>query len=343
MSTFLYFFLFTFWAIFWSFASVIIYRIKSWEWWIMWWRSHCTSCSKILQTLDLIPILSQIINKWVCRHCKKVVSKVYTILEITSWLLFALIWYFLIDLSLLAEWDTVEIIKLGFFLIIWFFTIIYTFYDILFLEIPESILALWIVLTLIILSIQTVVMWINIIDLPTNYSYGLEVWIAAIVLSLFIIWWLYVIMLKWLKEIWDILILVVIIFSLFLFKHFTEINLTDINILNWVIWALGIFIFFFIQIVISRWVWMWWWDLRIAIFIWLILWSSLSFSWVMITYIIWSIIWLWLIAYSRIKHLWKKKATGLNTQIPFWPFLAVWFFITLFYQNQILELIKMYI
>jgi hypothetical protein len=120
------------------------------------------------------------------------------------------------------------------------------------------------------------------------------------------------------------------------------VNLSDIAILNWILWALWIFLFFFIQIVISGWAWMWWGDLRIAIFIWLILWTSLAFPGVMITYLVWSIIWLSLIWYSKVKNLNKKKATKFNTQIPFWPFLATWFFITILFQNSILELMRIY-
>lgn len=341
MNTFFYASLFVLGTLFWSFASVIIYRIKSWEWWIMTWRSHCWSCKKILKSLDLIPIISYIINKWWCRHCKKKVSSIYPLLEISTWILFSLIWYFLIDFSLIFTWDLLEISKLIFFLIIGFITIIYTFYDILFLEIPESVLATWIWIILIVLSAQTLLSWVNIINPLSTWS-ELIPWIIAIILSFIIVWALYIIMLKWLKEIWDILILVVIVASLFAFKFFFWIKFCDFAILDWIIWALWIFIFFFTQIIISGWAWMWWGDLRIAILIWLILWISLSFPWIMITYMVWSVIWISLIIHSKIKHLKSSKATKLTTQIPFWPFLAIWFFITIFYQKEILDLIKMY-
>ncbi len=330
--------LFVLWTMFWSFASVIIYRIKSWEWWILNGRSHCWKCNKLLKALDLIPIFPYLINKWKCNKCMNKISHIYPILEISAWVLFTLIWYFLIDSSLLFIWNTLEIYKLLFFLTIWFFSIIYIFYDILFLEIPEIIMSIWIWVILFVLSIQTIFSWINIISNMPSWVNNLNVWISAIILSLSIIVWLYIIMLKWLKEIYDVLILILIIFSLLIFKYIFDINLSDIAILNWLLWALSIFLFFFIQILISRWAWMWWGDLRIAILIWLILWTSLSFPWMMITYLVWSIIWLTMIACSKIKNLNNKKATKFESQVPFWPFLAIWFFITLFFQNRILEL-----
>jgi prepilin signal peptidase PulO-like enzyme (type II secretory pathway) len=38
----------------------------------------------------------------------------------------------------------------------------------------------------------------------------------------------------------------------------------------------------------------------------------------------------------------KTKSWELNTQVPFWPFIAIWFFLTIFYQEQINNLLKIY-
>jgi len=342
MDTLFYSSLFILWTMFWSFASVIIYRIKSWEWWILNWRSHCWKCNRLLKALDLIPIFSYLMNKWTCYKCKNKISKIYPILEITTWLLFLGIWYFLVNSFLIFSWDITEIFKLIFLLLIGLFTIIYSFYDILFLEIPEIILSLWIWLILIILSIQTIFSWVSIINNIPSWISSIWIWISSILLSISIIVWLYFIMLKWLKEKYDILIVLAIILSLIIFKYTFAINLGDIAIFNWILWALWIFIFFFIQILLSWWAWIWWGDLRIAILIWLILWVSLTFPGMMITYLVWSVIWISLILYSKIKNFNNKKAVKFNTQIPFWPFLAIWFFITLFFQNNILELMRIY-
>ena len=197
----------------------------------------------------------------------------------------------------------------------------------------------WIIIILTTLWIQTLFPSINIINTIPIWINNISIWIYSIILSVLIIWWLYLIMLKELHEIWDIIILSVLILAIISFKKIFNIDLYNIAILNWTIWALAIFIFFFVQIIISKWAWIGWWDLRIAIFIWLILWISFSFTWTMLTYFVWSIIWISLIFYSKIKNWIKAK---FNTMIPFWPFLAIWFFINVFYQNEISKLIAIY-
>jgi hypothetical protein len=146
-------------------------------------------------------------------------------------------------------------------------------------------------------------------------------------------------MLKELPEVVDIIILIWIILVLYLFNNFSWIPIESIPILNGSLWALWIFLFFFIQIVISKWKWMWGWDLRIAIMIWLILWASLSLAWVMLTYLVWSIVGIFYILESKIRHGWKSP---FNSQVPFWPFLAAWFFIAVFYQKEVLNFIEVY-
>ena len=339
MWVFFYVCLFILWTMLGSFWSVILYRLKSWEWWILNWRSHCPKCNNMLKSLDLIPVFSWIFNKAKCKYCKEKVSSIYPLLELTTWLLFTLIWYFLIDYNLIFSADIFEINKLIFWLILWFITILYTFYDILFLEIHEGIMLSWIILIIWWLIFQTLYWMDFIYTLPTLWD---DLFLIAkyisIPFSLLILWWLYAIMLNEYSEWVDSIILLLIIWSLYLFKIILWVNLTDITILNWVIWALSIFIFFFLQIVVSKWAWMWWWDLRIWILIGLILWVSYSFAWLMLTYMVWSIIWIMFIVHNKI----KKKWTKLDTTIPFWPFLAIWFFMTIFYNIEISNLMSMY-
>ncbi len=331
--------LFLLWTLFWSFSSVIIYRLKKKEKWILLGRSHCPKCNNVLKALELIPIFTWLKNKWKCKYCKEKVSVIYPILELTTWTLFALIWYSLINFDFLLIWNPVEITKLIFWLFIAFITIIYVFYDILFLEINDTIMLIWIIWVLIILSIQTFVYDFNVITnfiSPISYT---DLWLYSVLLGFFVIWGLYLIIFQEFHEIIDILILLALISSLYLFKVNFDVDFKNIPILNWVIWALWIFIFFFIQIIISGGKWMGWWDLRIAIFIWLMLWIYLSFPWMMLTYLAWSIIWISIIVWSKIKN-WKK--TKFDTTIPFWPFLAIWFFATILMQDRISNLIGIY-
>jgi len=340
MNIFFYIILFIFWTLFGSFASVIIYRLKSNEKWIISWRSHCAKCNRVLWILELIPIISWIINKWKCKYCFEKISKIYPLLEICMGIIFFLIWYFLINIDIILIWNLKEIIKLIFWLLMGFITVIYTFYDIMFLEIHEWVLLFGIWILLFILSIQTIFPDFHIVNTISNNITNINIWIISIIISTIIIWLLYIILIKELSEIYDVLIILSIIISLYIFKSYFWINLSQIPIINWIIWALWIFIFFFLQILISKWKWIWWGDLRIAIMMGLILWTSWSFMWIMISYFVWSIVWIWYIIYYKLTKWWKSKC---DTQIPFWPFLAIWSFVCVFFGNEILKLAEIYI
>jgi len=343
MQTFFLISLFIFGLLFWSFSSVIIYRIKSGEGGIMTWRSHCSSCNKILQAIDLIPVFSWLFNLGKCRQCKAKVSWLYPILELSTWLLFALIWYFLIDYNLIFLADIWEITKLFFWLLIWFISIIYIFYDILFLEISERVLASWVVVALTWIIIQSYTQIQIFPSLPAWVSGDLLSLNHSVWLLILTIIGLYVIILKELDTIWDILILVLLYLLLFWFNTFftNNFSLTTFPAISALIWALSIFTFFFLQIIVSGGKWMWWWDLRIAILVGLILGSTFAFPGMMLTYFAGSIIWILFLIFQRIKNKWQKKE--LETQIPFWPFIAIWFFLTIFFQENILEFMKMYL
>ncbi len=352
MNLIFYIFLFIFWTLFWSFASVLIYRLHSKKPGILTWRSFCPKCNHKLWFWDLIPIFSWLLNLWKCRYCKKKISIIYPILEISTWILFVLIWYFLIDFNLILSLNFNEIIKLIFWLFIWFISILYIFYDILFLEINEWIMGIWIFIILIAIIFQSI--WLIYI-IPT-----LPAWednIFSIILLVFTLIGLYIIMLKEFSDIVDTIIILLVIFWIYILKLiFPENKLINYTSINALIWALIIFIFFYIQYLIwiilhqiekktkkeknykfQEWI-IWWWDLRIAIFIGLLLGVYLSPAWLMITYLIWSIISIIILIIQKI----KTKSWKLNTQVPFWPFLAVWFFITLFFNEQIINLLKIH-
>ena len=96
MISIIYIFSFIFWTIFWSFASVILYRIYSREKWIFLWRSKCPKCGHKLSAIDLIPIVSYLIFKGRCRYCWNKISLVYPFLELIMWLWFVLITYVIV-------------------------------------------------------------------------------------------------------------------------------------------------------------------------------------------------------------------------------------------------------
>ncbi|BDQ04852.1 MAG: type 4 prepilin-like proteins leader peptide-processing enzyme [Candidatus Dojkabacteria bacterium] len=81
LDIFFYSFVFIFGSIMGSFLNVLIIRIHlDMPWWIG--RSHCMSCNKTLSPIELIPILSFILQKGMCRHCGSKISIQYPIVEL---------------------------------------------------------------------------------------------------------------------------------------------------------------------------------------------------------------------------------------------------------------------
>lgn len=70
-----------------SFFNVCIYRIPRGES-IAFPPSHCTSCDNKIMWYDLIPVVSYIILRGRCRHCKEKISIRYPIIELVTALLF---------------------------------------------------------------------------------------------------------------------------------------------------------------------------------------------------------------------------------------------------------------
>jgi prepilin signal peptidase PulO-like enzyme (type II secretory pathway) len=346
MTTIFYIILFILWTLFWSFASVIIHRLKSGEWWILNGRSHCFKCKKNLKFYDLFPIFSFLSTKWKCRYCKTKIPYIYPILELSTGILFLLIWCFITDINLIFTWNYQETLKLIYWLAVWFVTILYIFYDILFLEIHEWIMlfGVWLAIlglisnTFFIQLLPTIpIIWLNDLNFQTQIN-TFAVWIFSIILWITIIWIFYVIMLKELKSIYDIWLIILSTILIIWFKKYFLTPFSLVPMMSGIIWTLWIFIFFYLQILISKWMWLWWWDLRIWIMIWLILWINYSLAGMMIIYFIWSILSILLVSIKKLKY--KKKK--VSTIIPFWPFMWIWFFVTMFFLNDITKIIEIY-
>lgn len=157
-------YLFVFWLIFWSFASVLIHRWQSKKPWILSGRSQCPNCNHTLGIFDLIPVISYLFSFWKCRYCKSNISPIYPFLEISTAVLFLLCWMYLVDFELIKSWNYIEIYKLIFFLFSSFVIVTFTFYDILFMEIPDEIMIPWIILILFLLILASISKSFNIFD-----------------------------------------------------------------------------------------------------------------------------------------------------------------------------------
>jgi len=83
-------------TIFGSFGGLLISRKwdKKWIKFIFFGRSKCDNCKKKLSSLELVPILSFLFQKWKCSSCWKKLSNFYWIVELLSGLIFVLTYLF---------------------------------------------------------------------------------------------------------------------------------------------------------------------------------------------------------------------------------------------------------
>lgn len=333
MEIFFYSFLFLLGILFGSFASVVIYRLRSGESGTLTGRSHCPKCGNTLQARHLVPIFSWLFQWGKCAFCKEKIPVVYPLLELSSGVLFLALGYFLIDPLGVFSGDIFEIVRLVFFLALWFLTLVYVWYDILFLEIPESIL---------------LIVNIGVFAALIAQGYGFQVFpylpiwgltLEVIILSALTLWILYAIFLAGLREIYDMLLLAFGICLIGWYMYFFEVSATSSALLSGTLAALAIYISFFLQIILSGGRAMGAGDLRIAILMGLIVWISFAFPAWMICYLIGSIIGIGVLIYQKI----QKKWSGTSHQIPFGPFIASGYLAVLFFAPQILQFIEWYI
>lgn len=90
MQILIYSFIFIFGLIIGSFLNSVIYRLSINQGFLI-GKSCCPNCKHNLAWYDLIPVLSFLILKGKCRYCKKPISIQYPLVEITTALLFLLI------------------------------------------------------------------------------------------------------------------------------------------------------------------------------------------------------------------------------------------------------------
>jgi leader peptidase (prepilin peptidase)/N-methyltransferase len=77
--------------IFGSFFNVCIYRMPREE--SLGQRSHCTTCDSTIRWYDNIPLLSFILLRGRCRNCEERISWRYPVIELTTALLFILVYW----------------------------------------------------------------------------------------------------------------------------------------------------------------------------------------------------------------------------------------------------------
>lgn len=167
-----------------SFLSVVIYRIHEQKKGIFFGKSECPYCHERLKPRDLIPIISFFIHRGKCRVCKKNISPHYLFLEIITGLVF-LIFY--------IEYTFIEISQFNQIIFnsnIWFLYVFYTiigifliaiwFYDLKYLEIPQTLVIPPIIIILLVSFILPGPGIISMLigALLAIIFFGIQVWIS---------------------------------------------------------------------------------------------------------------------------------------------------------------------
>jgi len=159
--------LFIFGTVFWSFGWVLISRNRDKKWIksILFGRSKCDNCWKTLSALELVPIISFLVQKWKCKKCGKKLSNFYWILELVMWIIFVLTYL------LFPFWNICELIAR--LLINWWLVLLiivdYTKYE---LHLP-----MWIITTLICLIFSILNQPIKEIAITTGVFVLIFLWI----------------------------------------------------------------------------------------------------------------------------------------------------------------------
>lgn len=317
------------WMIFWSFSSVLISRLYTKEWWIAWWRSHCTECKHELWVFDLFPVFSYVFLLWKCRYCKTKIHYSYPLLELVMWIGFILVWLFLVNYELIFLWNISEIIKLIFFLYSFFVIIVFSAYDIKYKLIPTEILwySLLIMLFLLIAShFSAQIASIFSYFIPFENELLNKPLINALLGSLAIYSFLYI---------------QIFLFGVFYAFKKKKYKLILDRLIDYLIIPFYILLSWFYEKKEEkseeeeqeedRNTWVWYWDLWIAIFMWFVWWFKIAILWLILAYLIWSIIWVYIIILKRVRKIeWVDE-------IAFWPFLWVWLIISLIFYHSIID------
>jgi leader peptidase (prepilin peptidase)/N-methyltransferase len=114
-----------------SFANVLLYRTKHNKS-IVFGRSFCPKCNHNLNFIDLFPVFSFIFQKGKCRYCKKKISYIYPLIEISFLVLGLSLYFYLLNFS---SFNWLNFILL--FFLFSFFWLIFL-YDTWYQEIPDS-------------------------------------------------------------------------------------------------------------------------------------------------------------------------------------------------------------
>lgn len=316
------FILFILWLCFGSFSTVLVSRWHSGKGWIATGRSECPHCKHTLTWKELFPVFSWIYQKGRCKNCTKDIPSFYPASELLMWILFAWSWW--ISLSF---WYIFTDSMWWLFLFWAFVTGVYIIYDISYMEIPDQIIVPGILITLIAIFVSLFgkdsFIFFDLGSYPSFHTFLTDHISSAIFAYSFFF------------------LQILIPWSWYLYKKKSYIKI------------LSLFVSYFTFPFLIMWdfllwkkniqaedneepipAWIWWGDLRIAIFIGLTLWWIHTLSTLFFAYIIGSIVGVWILVYW---HISRKEKTH---EIPFWPFLAAWWILSLTFYADIIDYVN---
>lgn len=103
-----------------SFLNVVIFRLGKKKG-ILFGRSECPHCGRVLKWYDLIPIASLLVLRGRCRHCKKNISRIYPSVEIITAISFWAYFYF----KGFSAGNIYDLVLISAFIVLIFFDLLY--------------------------------------------------------------------------------------------------------------------------------------------------------------------------------------------------------------------------
>lgn len=310
-------------AMFGSFSSVLIERWHSGKKGILLWRSECPQCHNTLTARELIPIFSYIFQWGKCKNCRTKIPFFYPLLEISFGILFVIISW-----ALLSLWYMPSNATFIYTLFLTWVVGVYMFYDIRFREIPDEVMlpAIYTILLFFIIGIfepKLIVFfdkhtYDTFPTLIADHIFWGIILYTFFYLQILIPGWYFLLKRKSYAEFWDLIILYILLpfeatkelfQKWFTKKRVRSSSKKEEHIPTWIGGG----------------------DLRIAIFTWLTLWimhGAVSFF---IAYLLWAI-------YGCVFLLWKRiRNEPMISEVPFWPFLWLWWILTVLFHSEIIE------
>ncbi len=116
-----------------SFLNCVIYRIEVGESFLK-GRSYCPECRKEIAWFDLIPVISFLVLKGKCRHCRQKISFSYPLIELATAGVFFLVFHY-------ARPDVIsllDVVEITYILIISFIFLLIFIYDLKHFLIPNG-------------------------------------------------------------------------------------------------------------------------------------------------------------------------------------------------------------